>query len=42
LRVNPRIKVLSVSSRTGVGLSAFYRWIAAGCAEMTELSGLPA
>jgi hydrogenase nickel incorporation protein HypB len=42
LRVNPRIKVLSVSSRTGVGLSAFYRWIAGGCAEMTELSGLPA
>jgi len=28
LRVNPRIQVLKISSRTGEGLAAFYAWIA--------------
>ena len=28
-RANPRIEVLPVSARTGEGLPAFYRWIAA-------------
>ena len=27
LRVNPRLKILTVSARTGAGLAAFYSWI---------------
>ena len=42
LRVNPRIKVLTISSRTGEGLAAFYAWIAARTAAMIEPPGLPA
>ncbi len=42
LRVNPRIKVLTISSRTGEGLAAFYAWIAARAAAMIEPAGLPA
>jgi len=41
LRVNPRIKVLAMSSRTGEGLATFYAWIAARTAEVTKPVGLP-
>jgi hydrogenase nickel incorporation protein HypB len=37
LRVNPRIEVLAISSRTGEGLAAFYAWIAARAAEPAAL-----
>jgi len=33
-RVNPRIKVLTVSARTGEGMPAFYAWIAARAAAL--------
>jgi hydrogenase nickel incorporation protein HypB len=42
MRVNPRIKVLLISSRTGEGLAAFYAWIAALAAEMRDPAGLSA
>jgi hydrogenase nickel incorporation protein HypB len=42
LRVNPRIQVLRISSRTGEGLAAFYAWIAARVAATIEPAGLPA
>lgn len=32
LRVNPRLKTLVVSARTGEGLAAFYAWLEAGAA----------
>jgi len=41
LRVNPRIQVLTISSRTGEGLAAFYAWIAARAGAMNE-AALPA
>ena len=42
MRVNPRIKVLTISSRTGEGLATFYAWIATRTAEMREPAGLSA
>ena len=42
LRVNPRIQVLKISSRTGEGLAAFYAWIEARVAATIEPAGLPA
>jgi hydrogenase nickel incorporation protein HypB len=42
VRVNPRIEVLLISSRTGEGLAALYAWIAARTAEMREPAGLSA
>jgi hydrogenase nickel incorporation protein HypB len=42
LRVNPRIEILTISSRTGEGLAAFYAWIAARATAMIEPAGLPA
>jgi len=36
LRVNPRIQVMTISSRTGEGLAAFYAWIEARAAAMIE------
>jgi hydrogenase nickel incorporation protein HypB len=42
LRVNPRIQVLKISSRTGEGLAAFYAWIAAHAAATIEPAALPA
>jgi hydrogenase nickel incorporation protein HypB len=41
LRVNPRIQVMKISSRTGEGLAAFYGWIAARAGQMIEAAGLP-
>jgi len=40
LRVNPRIQVMKISSRTGEGLSAFYAWIEARVAATIEPAGL--
>jgi hydrogenase nickel incorporation protein HypB len=40
LRVNPRIQVLKISSRTGEGLAAFYAWIAARVAATIEPAAL--
>jgi hydrogenase nickel incorporation protein HypB len=37
MRVNPRIRILTVSARTGEGLAALYAWIEAHAA-MTLLS----
>jgi len=42
LRVNPRIQVLKISSRTGEGLAAFYAWIEARVAATIEPASLPA
>jgi hydrogenase nickel incorporation protein HypB len=42
LRVNPRIQVLTISSRTGEGFAAFYAWIEAAAAAMMEPAGLKA
>jgi len=36
LRVNPRIEVLKISSRTGEGLAAFYAWIAAHATQQSN------
>jgi hydrogenase nickel incorporation protein HypB len=36
LRVNPRIEILTISSRTGEGLAAFYAWIEARVAAMID------
>ena len=35
LRVNPRLQILTVSARTGEGLTAFYAWIEARAAMLT-------
>jgi hydrogenase nickel incorporation protein HypB len=40
LRVNPRIEVLKISSRTGEGLAAFYAWIAAHAHATVEPAAL--
>jgi hydrogenase nickel incorporation protein HypB len=42
LRVNPRIEILKISSKTGEGLAAFYGWIAAHAAATVEPAALPA
>ena len=42
LRVNPRIEILKISSKTGEGLAAFYGWIAAHAAATVEQAALPA
>jgi len=42
LRVNPRIEVLKVSSKTGEGLAAFYGWIVGHAAATVEPAALPA
>ena len=42
LRVNPRIQILKISSRTGEGLAALYDWIAARAAATIEPAVLPA
>jgi len=42
MRVNPRIRILTVSARTGEGLAAFYAWIEARAASTSDLSALPA
>ena len=39
LSVNPRIKVLTVSAKTGEGLSAFYAWIVGGASMMAHPAG---
>lgn len=39
LRVSPHIEIMTVSARTGDGLSGFYAWIEARASVMTELAG---
>ena len=38
LRVNPRLQILTVSARTGEGLTAFYAWIEAHAATASALA----
>jgi hydrogenase nickel incorporation protein HypB len=42
LRVNPRIRILIVSARTGEGLGAFYGWMEANAAVASSLADVPA
>jgi hydrogenase nickel incorporation protein HypB len=42
LRVNPDIRILIVSARTGEGLAAFYAWIEAHAAMVTDVAVIPA
>jgi hydrogenase nickel incorporation protein HypB len=42
LRVNPGIRILTVSARTGEGLAEFYAWIEARAAMVSDASVLPA
>jgi hydrogenase nickel incorporation protein HypB len=41
-RVNPRIRILTVSARTGEGLDTFYAWIEARAAMTSDLAAVPA
>jgi hydrogenase nickel incorporation protein HypB len=41
LSVNPRMKVLTVSAKTGEGLSAFYAWIVGSASMMAHPAGQP-
>ena len=36
LRVNPRLEIMTVSAKTGEGLSAFYAWIEARLAGILD------
>jgi hydrogenase nickel incorporation protein HypB len=42
LRVNPRIRILTVSARTGEGLDGFYAWIGAHASMTSVLAATPA
>ena|SRR5665213_1755963 len=42
MRVNPRIRILTVSARTGEGLAALYAWIEAHAAMASDLAAMPA
>jgi hydrogenase nickel incorporation protein HypB len=42
MRVNPRIRILAVSARTGEGLAAFYAWIEAHASMTSDLAAMPA
>jgi hydrogenase nickel incorporation protein HypB len=42
MRVNPRIRILTVSARTGEGLAAFYAWIEAHACVASDLAVMQA
>ena len=41
-QVNPAIRILTVSARTGEGLAAFYAWIEAHAAMVSNPAAMPA